>query len=45
MYSTFFSDRDNDELAKLGAVHYLAKPSKFEDFRNSLGEILTKKWA
>lgn len=45
MYSTFFSDRDNDELAKLGAVHYLAKPSKFEDFRNSLSEILTKKWA
>lgn len=44
MYSTFFSDRDNDELAKLGAVHYLAKPSKFGDFRESLSEILATKW-
>jgi CheY-like chemotaxis protein len=44
MYSTFFSDRDNDELTKLGAAHYLAKPSKFEDFRSALKEILHKKW-
>ena len=44
MYSTFFSDRDNEEFAKLGAVHYLAKPSKFGDFQNSLKEILTSKW-
>lgn len=44
MYSTFFSDRDNDEFAKLGAVHCLAKPSKFGDFRNLLREILATKW-
>jgi CheY-like chemotaxis protein len=44
MYSTFFSDRDSDDFSKLGAVHYLAKPSKFGDFRNSLKEILTTKW-
>jgi CheY-like chemotaxis protein len=44
MYSTFFSERDNEEFAKLGAVHYLAKPSKFGDFRNSLKKILTTKW-
>jgi CheY-like chemotaxis protein len=44
MYSTFFASTDNDELAKLGAAHYLPKPSKFEDFRNALLNILTKKW-
>jgi len=44
MYSTFFASTDNDELTKLGAVHYLAKPSKFEDFRNALLYILMKKW-
>jgi CheY-like chemotaxis protein len=44
MYSTFFSERDNDEFTKLGAVNYLAKPSKFGDFRNLLNEILTKKY-
>ncbi len=41
MYSTFFSDKDNDELRKLGAVRYLAKPSKFGDFRHALNDILT----
>ena len=41
MYSTFFSDKDSDELKKLGAVSYLVKPSNFADFRNALSEILT----
>ena len=44
MYSTFFSDRDNNELTQLGAAHYLSKPSKFEDFRTALKEILLKRW-
>lgn len=43
MYSTFFSDRDNDEFTKLGVASYLAKPSKFGDFRNLLSQILRKK--
>ena len=43
MYSTFFSDRDNDEFLRLGVANYLAKPSKFGDFRNMLAEILTRK--
>lgn len=43
MYSTFFSDRDNDEFLRLGVANYLAKPSKFGDFRNMLTEILTRK--
>ena len=43
MYSTFFSERDNDEFSKLGVTSYLAKPSKLADFRNVLSEILKKK--
>ena len=43
MYSTFFSDRDNSELTQLGAMHYLSKPSKFEDFMLALKQILLKK--
>jgi CheY-like chemotaxis protein len=42
MYSTFFSDRDNDEFTKLGVANYLAKPSKFGDFRNMLTDILKR---
>lgn len=44
MYSTFISDKDNEELLRLGAVNYLAKPSKFEEFLNSLNEILRRRW-
>jgi len=43
MYSTFFSERDNVELTNLGAMHYLAKPSKFEEFRSTLKELLERK--
>jgi DNA-binding response OmpR family regulator len=43
MYSTFFSERDNIELTNLGAMHYLEKPSKFEEFRNTLKELLERK--
>ena len=43
MYSTFFSDRDNLELTNLGAMHYLSKPYKFEEFRSSLEELLQRK--
>jgi DNA-binding response OmpR family regulator len=43
MYSTFFSERDNVELTNLGAMHYLSKPSKFEEFRSSLEELLCRK--
>lgn len=45
MYSTFFSDKDSEELTKLGAVHYLSKPSKFQDFTSSLNELLKTKWS
>ena len=44
MYSTFFSDRDNSELTGLGALHYLSKPSNFDEFRNALKDILCTRW-
>lgn len=44
MYSTFFSDRDVEELTKLGASYNLRKPSRFEDFRNAISYILHEKW-
>src|SRR5688572_15796856 len=31
MYSTSFAPRDIDEIRKLGAVHHLLKPSRFDD--------------
>jgi DNA-binding response OmpR family regulator len=43
MYSTFFSDRDNLEFTSLGAMHYLSKPSRFEEFRSALKELLERK--
>jgi DNA-binding response OmpR family regulator len=43
MYSTFFSDRDDDEFSKMGAASYLAKPSRFGEFKDSLRQILTRK--
>lgn len=43
MYSTFFSERDDIELRNLGAVHYLSKPSRFDDFRISLAKLLSRK--
>lgn len=44
MYSTFFAAGDNEQLMKLGAVHYLAKPSKFDEFKAALMKILQTKW-
>ncbi len=42
MYSSFFSDRDNDEFTRMGVTRYLTKPSKLGDFKMLLKEILTK---
>jgi len=44
MYSTFFASSENEELLKLGAVNYLAKPSKFDDFKTALIKILKTRW-
>lgn len=45
MYSTFFSERDNVDFTQLGAVYYLSKPSKFQDFKSSLTHILKTNWS
>jgi CheY-like chemotaxis protein len=44
MYSTFFSEKDMEELTILGASYNLKKPSRFEDFRNAISYILHEKW-
>lgn len=44
IYSTSTDVRDKDETIKLGASHFLIKPSKFDELRNSLSGILAKKW-
>lgn len=44
MYSTSFAPRDIDEIGKLGAVHYLLKPSRYEDLYQALSYILSIDW-
>lgn len=44
MYSTFFTEKDREEVQKLGAVHCLIKKTKFSELRNSLREILATTW-
>lgn len=44
MYSTFFGDDDVADIKKLGAAYHLIKPPKFNELRNSLEFILSKKW-
>ena len=44
MYSTFFSSKDVDEFIKIGAAYHLTKPSKFEELRSALNDILNKQW-
>jgi len=44
MYSTYFTDADLEEIKGLGAVHCLLKKTRFSELRNSLNEILSKRW-
>lgn len=44
MYSTFFTEKDREEVEKLGAVHCLIKKTKFSELSNSLRDILTRAW-
>jgi CheY-like chemotaxis protein len=44
MYSTSFAPRDIEEIKKLGAVHHLLKPSRFEDLCQALKTILVIDW-
>ena len=44
MYSTFFGQRDIQEIKALGAVYFLAKPTEFNKLVNSLNFVLTQEW-
>jgi CheY-like chemotaxis protein len=44
MYSTSFAPRDIDEIKKVGAIHHLLKPSRFDDLCHALTYILTIDW-
>lgn len=44
MYSTSFAPRDLEEIQRVGAVHHLVKPSRFDDLVNALRELIDKKW-
>jgi CheY-like chemotaxis protein len=44
MCSTFFGDRDVTDIGRLGAVHFLVKPTKFNDLCNEIARILRTKW-
>ncbi|MFZ6009259.1 MAG: response regulator [Bacteroidota bacterium] len=44
MYSTTLGQRDIDEVKKLGAAHYLFKPTRFDELCRSLANILSKDW-
>jgi CheY-like chemotaxis protein len=44
MYSTFFADHDIEEISRLGAVHCLLKPSKYDRLVKALDYILTSEW-
>ena len=44
MYSTSFAPRDIDEITKMGAAHYLLKPSRFDDLCKALRHLLSIDW-
>ena len=44
MYSTFFTEKDREEVQNLGAVFCLIKKTKFSELSNSLRDILAKPW-
>ncbi len=44
MCSTYFGDVDVKEIKRLGAVHYLVKPTRFIDLCEAIGRILKTRW-
>jgi CheY-like chemotaxis protein len=44
MYSTFFADKDLEEITRLGGAHCLLKPSKYDRLVKALDYILTNPW-
>ena len=44
IYSTSSDKKDEEETRKLGASFFLTKPSRFDDLRNSIKQMLSLKW-
>ena len=44
MYSTFFAEEDIREFKRLGASHFILKPSQISTLITSLNSVLMKKW-
>jgi CheY-like chemotaxis protein len=44
MYSTSFAPRDIEEIEKLGAVHHLLKPARFDELCDALVRVLSVDW-
>lgn len=44
IYSTSSEKRDIEETARLGAAHFLTKPSKFEELCRAIAYVASKDW-
>lgn len=44
IYSTSSEKRDIEETARLGAVHFLTKPNKFDELCRALNYVVKKEW-
>ena len=44
IYSTSSEQRDIEETSRLGAVHFLTKPNKFEELCKALTFVVSRDW-
>ena len=44
IYTTSKRERDAEEMRELGASHFLTKPSKFENLKKAIADILENKF-
>jgi DNA-binding response OmpR family regulator len=44
IYSTSSQQKDIDDTKRMGAAHFLTKPSSFSELRSRLAEILRQNW-
>jgi len=44
MYSTFFGQKDIEEIISIGAAYYMIKATRFHDLCAELKHILSKSW-
>lgn len=44
MYSTFFGEKDIEEIKALGAAHHMVKATRFDELCASLNTVLSTRW-